>query len=226
MSRRCAEMTLYTTIQSCLMCAGPILLHRIGRMVFGTTDGYGGFGAVDDRLPPFSSEQYARATWNGPARCEECDALYVEVMEPKKGTRSSTDGPRAAPFEESEMSPDRVRIVVTTILYVVVFVSGVFLTRSGKPYSTFVLMVHKLVSVAALAYLVVAIVQVNRTVGLSAPQAWASVVTGLSFLGTIATGGILSTDRPAARVLLTLHRITPFLTILVTALTLYLLLGQ
>ena len=60
------------------------MLHRIGRVVFGAADGHGGFGAIVDPLPPFFAEQYARASWVGPAQCEECDALCVEVMERDK----------------------------------------------------------------------------------------------------------------------------------------------
>ncbi|KPL20945.1 MAG: hypothetical protein AMJ93_10805, partial [Anaerolineae bacterium SM23_84] len=44
LAHRLSEMTLYTTLEPCLMCAGAILLHRIGRVVFGATDGYGGLG--------------------------------------------------------------------------------------------------------------------------------------------------------------------------------------
>ena len=124
------------------------------------------------------------------------------------------------------MTTDQIRIVVTAVLYLVVFVSGVFLTRSGKPYSTLVLTAHKLISLAALAYLVVTMIQVNRVAGLGASQAWAGVVAGLFFLGTIATGGLLSTDKPTPPVVLILHRITPFLTVVATAAALYLLLGQ
>ena len=32
------EMSLYTTLEPCLMCFGAILLHRIGRIVFGSND--------------------------------------------------------------------------------------------------------------------------------------------------------------------------------------------
>ena len=90
-------MTLYTTLEPCLMCAGAILLHRIDRVVFGATDGYGGFGTVVDRLPPFFAEEYARATWIGPARCDDCDSLYVETMElVKRHTQSHRWTPHRA----------------------------------------------------------------------------------------------------------------------------------
>jgi tRNA(adenine34) deaminase len=35
------EMTLYTTLEPCVMCAGAILLHQLGRLVYGSTDPWG-----------------------------------------------------------------------------------------------------------------------------------------------------------------------------------------
>ncbi len=79
LAHRFQHMTLYTTLEPCLMCAGAILLHGIGRVVFGTVDGYGGIGATAKRLPPFFAEQYALVRWIGPAQSEECDLLYEWV---------------------------------------------------------------------------------------------------------------------------------------------------
>jgi tRNA(adenine34) deaminase len=78
---RLAEMTLYTTLEPCLMCAAAIMLHGIGRVVFGSTDGFGGLGATAGHLPPFFVQQYAASVWTGPADSEECDALYERVKE-------------------------------------------------------------------------------------------------------------------------------------------------
>jgi tRNA(adenine34) deaminase len=75
------HMTLYTTLEPCLMCAGAILLHRIGRVVFGAADAYGGLGAAAEQLPPFFAQQYALARWIGPARSKECEQLYERVMQ-------------------------------------------------------------------------------------------------------------------------------------------------
>lgn len=118
------------------------------------------------------------------------------------------------------------RIVVTGLLYLVIFASGVWLTKSGKPYSAIILTVHKLISLAAIAYLVVTTVRVNQVAKLSAMEIWAGVITGSFFLVTLATGGLLSTGKPTPSVVLILHRIAPLLTVLSTAATLYLLLGK
>jgi len=76
---RCAEMTLYSTLEPCLMCAGAILLHQFGRLVYGSADPYGGVSSCFDSLPPFFREQLSRMQWIGPALPGECDSLYQRV---------------------------------------------------------------------------------------------------------------------------------------------------
>jgi tRNA(adenine34) deaminase len=83
---RGAEMTLYTTLEPCLMCLAAILLHRIGRVVFGSADYYGA-GATADQLPRFFAERFAESEWVGPAFPAECDPLYerIKVIERGRG---------------------------------------------------------------------------------------------------------------------------------------------
>jgi tRNA(adenine34) deaminase len=77
---RCREMTLYTTLEPCLMCAGAILLHQIGRLVFGATDPNGGVGSCLEALPPYFKHEFARISWEGPALSAECDSLYADSL--------------------------------------------------------------------------------------------------------------------------------------------------
>lgn len=79
---RSREMTCYTTLEPCVMCMGALLLHGIGRVVFGTTDPEGGTGQMLSRLPDY----YAGGTagvplWVGPLLPELCDPLYARVKE-------------------------------------------------------------------------------------------------------------------------------------------------
>jgi tRNA(adenine34) deaminase len=78
---RSREMTLFTTLEPCLMCAGAILLHQIGRLVFGAADPYGGVGAAVQNLPAYFREQFLRIEWIGPALPAECHPLYTRVCE-------------------------------------------------------------------------------------------------------------------------------------------------
>ena len=78
---RSREMTLFTTLEPCLMCAGAILLHQIGRLVFGAFDPYGGVGVAVQNLPPYFREQFLLVEWIGPVLPEECDPLYTRARE-------------------------------------------------------------------------------------------------------------------------------------------------
>lgn len=74
---RAREMTCYTTLEPCVMCMGAILLHGVGRVVFGSSDVEGGAGQVLSHLPPYYTDGGACVPeWIGPLLPELCDALY------------------------------------------------------------------------------------------------------------------------------------------------------
>jgi tRNA(adenine34) deaminase len=73
------ELTLYTTLEPCLMCAGAILLHHIGRVLYGTSDHYGGANPVIGHMPPYFAAEFAKIEWIGPAYPEKCDPLYERL---------------------------------------------------------------------------------------------------------------------------------------------------
>jgi len=124
------------------------------------------------------------------------------------------------------MTTNQLRILSSGLFFLIVFLSGYGLSHFGKPYSVLLLTVHKLISVAAVVFLVVIMARINRAAPLGSLELIAAVITGLLFLGTIATGGLLSTAKPMPAIVHHLHQITPFLTLVSTALTLYLLLSR
>lgn len=107
-------------------------------------------------------------------------------------------------------------------LFVVKFLSGVWLTWAGRPYNVALITVHKLISLLAAVLIGILVYRLRRGVGLSPVEIVAVVVTGLLFLAAILSGGLTSVDRPMSAALLIVHRVTPFLTVLSTAATLYL----
>jgi hypothetical protein len=123
------------------------------------------------------------------------------------------------------MNTSQLRIVMVGVLYLAIFGSGFWLTRSGRPYSTIVVAIHKLISVGAFVYLAVSLYQFAQADRLGVAMAAAGAITGLFFIGTIATGAMLTAERPMPALVLWLHRITPFLTVAATGVTLYLGLG-
>lgn len=74
------QLSLYSTLEPCLMCFGSILLHRVGRVIFGSADSYGGASSVLSHMPPYFQERLENAEWLGPTMASECDPLYVRLM--------------------------------------------------------------------------------------------------------------------------------------------------
>jgi hypothetical protein len=120
------------------------------------------------------------------------------------------------------MSATVLRVVGAGLFFLFIFLSGFWLSRSGKPFNGVILTIHKLIALAAAVFLVITMYRINRTATLSGAAAATVVVTGLFFLGAGITGGLLSIDKPMPAAILTIHQITPFLTVLSTAVTLYL----
>ncbi|MBT3322828.1 MAG: nucleoside deaminase [Anaerolineae bacterium] len=77
---RASEMTLYTTLEPCLMCLGTVLVHRIGRVVFGSIDIHGGATSVFGKMPGAFEDLLHNSEWIGPALPDECDQLSKRVI--------------------------------------------------------------------------------------------------------------------------------------------------
>ncbi|HEX8476028.1 MAG TPA: nucleoside deaminase [Pyrinomonadaceae bacterium] len=75
------RMTCYTTLEPCMMCMGAILLHGIGRVVFGAADTEGGAGRVLPFLPNYYADGAGVPAWVGPVLPELCDPLYQRIRQ-------------------------------------------------------------------------------------------------------------------------------------------------
>ena len=72
------QMTCYTTLEPCVMCFGALLLHGVGRVVFGAYDVLGGAGPLLEHLPRYYED--ARVfDWEGPILPDVCDPLYARA---------------------------------------------------------------------------------------------------------------------------------------------------
>lgn len=76
---RANEMTLYTTLEPCMMCMSTILIHHIGRIVFGSFDPRGGASCVLGHMPPAFENIAQETEFVGPALPQECDPLNKRV---------------------------------------------------------------------------------------------------------------------------------------------------
>jgi hypothetical protein len=118
------------------------------------------------------------------------------------------------------------RAIAAGLLFLFVFLSGIWLSRAGRPLNVGISTLHKLISLATGILLLVTVYQRSRMVPLNGTEWIAIVVTGLCFVGTVASGGFLGSDKPMPVAVLRVHQVVPVLTVLSSATTLYLLLGR
>lgn len=102
------------------------------------------------------------------------------------------------------------------LFFLFIFLSGFWLSQSGKPLNSLIFTIHKLIAVAAVIFLATTLHRSNQVAPLSTVALIASAVTGVCFLSTIVTGGLLSIDKEMPEAVLTMHQVTPFLTVLST----------
>jgi len=99
-----------------------------------------------------------------------------------------------------------VRALGAAAFFLVILLSGVWLSRRGRPLNVLILTAHKLVGLGAGIFLVVTLVQLGRAGVLGVGVTAAAVATGLSMLAAAATGAVLSGAKPAPALVLRLHK--------------------
>ena len=95
-----------------------------------------------------------------------------------------------------------------------------------KPYRAIPLNIHKLIGLATGILLAVTVYQLRRATPYAPVDTTTILVTGLLFVSTILTGGLVSIDKPMPAIISRVHEpFAGFLTALSSGITLYLLLS-
>jgi tRNA(adenine34) deaminase len=74
------ELTMYTSLEPCIMCFGAIVLHRLGRVVFGASDPLGGALSVIPHLPSYVRAKAESVQWLGPVQPERFEPLAERAL--------------------------------------------------------------------------------------------------------------------------------------------------
>jgi len=69
------EMTCYSTLEPCIMCTTALVMHGIGRVVYGSSDPDFGGSVLLPHLPPYYEGGHGVPEWVGPSLPGECDPL-------------------------------------------------------------------------------------------------------------------------------------------------------
>ncbi len=123
------------------------------------------------------------------------------------------------------MGNTQLQVLGVALALLLILVSGILLSRKGKPYSTALFTVHKLLGLAAGVLLGVIVYQAHQADPLGLVEISAVVATVLLFAGIVVAGGLLSTDK-LPEVALRLHQVLPIFAVLSVAGTLYLVLSS
>jgi len=126
------------------------------------------------------------------------------------------------------MNTNQLRTVSMGVGFLIMFLSGFWLNRTGKPYGTFIFAIHKLIGVGIGILLFIMIKQINQTSQLNTPEIIAVIVTVLFFLATVTTGSLLSVpvSNPLPEIVRTLNKIFPYFTVISAAITFFILLNR
>jgi len=109
--------------------------------------------------------------------------------------------------------------------FLLVFLTGFWLARLGKPYGTGLLTVHKLLAVGILVFLGVSAYRAYKMSVLGAPIWFIAVIAVVAFVAMIASGGVLSAAESPPALFALLHKVTPYAAALFTAVAVYYLPG-
>jgi hypothetical protein len=124
-------------------------------------------------------------------------------------------------------------LLYTGLFFILIILTGFWVSRAGKPYKVGIFTIHKLIGVALGVFLIVTVSRIHKTFPLSAFEISVLAVTILVFAGLVATGALLSieaegglnkTSHSLLNTILLVHRIVPYLAVFFTAASLYLLL--
>lgn len=126
------------------------------------------------------------------------------------------------------MTTNQLRVVSLGAAFIIMFLSGFWLHRTGKPYGTLVFTIHKLIGVGMGVLLFIMVRQAHQITALNMFEIVVVVVAALFFIATVTTGSVLSipVSKPMPEIVSTLNKVLPYFTVLATAITFYILLNR
>jgi hypothetical protein len=106
--------------------------------------------------------------------------------------------------------------IAACVLFLVIFIGGYLLSHKGKPYKALPLSIHKLLSLGAMAILVILVVKQFRTSPATAIQITVICITAFCFIVTIVTGGLVSAKINMPAFVKIMHKIFPYISVLIS----------
>jgi hypothetical protein len=121
------------------------------------------------------------------------------------------------------MKTFEMKIIIIGLLFLAMILSGVWLTKKGKPYPTGIFTFHKLIVLAAMVYIGYVFYTAFMNESASRTTNFMIILSAILLLLAFITGAILSIVKDARPAQLFAHKVTPILSLVIVAITLFLL---
>ena len=117
------------------------------------------------------------------------------------------------------------KLIATGFLFLFTLISGLIVSRSGRPLNIWLVTVHKLVAVGTVVLIGIAANQLYKTSdGKVFIEMSVMIISAVLFLALIATGALLTREEmQLPEIVLNIHKIVPLLALVASTITVYLL---
>lgn len=112
------------------------------------------------------------------------------------------------------------------LLFLLIIISGIWLTKTGRPYQNIVFNVHKLISLLTVVLGAIMVYNLQKGLEISGLATSLMILAGIMFIILIITGGLLNLDKPFYDTLRIVHRVLSPLSIILTIIVFYILLKK
>jgi hypothetical protein len=103
------------------------------------------------------------------------------------------------------------KFILSGILIALSVISGVWLSKMGRPLKSAIFTLHKLVSVITIILMVTIIYQLQKAIEKDNTEILFMAATGLFFVFALVSGALLSFERPVNKIILFIHKLSPLL---------------
>lgn len=108
------------------------------------------------------------------------------------------------------------KILTGMVCFAAMLALGLIVAKSGKPYPQALLAFHKIAAVLAAVFLTLGALSLRKAVPWSAAELALCIAAAFFFLGSVASGALLTVEKPIPAFVSVLHKAGPALATLFT----------
>jgi hypothetical protein len=123
------------------------------------------------------------------------------------------------------MTTFQVKLIETGVFFLLMFFSGFWLNRAGKPYPGGKFNLHKFIGLGTGAFLIVMVYRANQAAPLTAVQVTVVAITALLFILNVIAGGLVSLSKPMPGAVKLVHKVFPYLCAIAAGVTVFFVLS-